>query len=98
VKIVDTSHCSKKNLDSSFIESCYDDFIIKFRECAFPNNIVDFDVPDLSFLCQFNGYETKRLAKYTRAVYKVRVYSSYYSESELRGGAVTVSFSRYLPW
>jgi hypothetical protein len=24
--------------------------------------------------------------------------SPYYSESELRGGAVTVSFSKYLPW
>jgi hypothetical protein len=24
--------------------------------------------------------------------------SSYYSESALRGGAVTVSFSKYLPW
>jgi hypothetical protein len=24
--------------------------------------------------------------------------SRYYSESELRGGAVTVSFSKYLPW
>jgi hypothetical protein len=24
--------------------------------------------------------------------------SPYYSESELRGGAMTVSFSKYLPW
>jgi hypothetical protein len=24
--------------------------------------------------------------------------SPYYSKSELRGGAVTVSFSKYLPW
>jgi hypothetical protein len=26
------------------------------------------------------------------------VESLYYSESELRGGAVTVSFSKHLPW
>jgi hypothetical protein len=33
----------------------------------------------------------------TRAVCKVRGLT-YYSESELCGGAVTVSFSKYLPW
>jgi len=32
-----------------------------------------------------------------RVVCKVRD-SPYYSESELCGGAVTVSFSKYLPW
>jgi hypothetical protein len=34
---------------------------------------------------------------YTRAVRKVRGLA-YYSESELYGGAVTVSISKYLPW
>jgi hypothetical protein len=40
----------------------------------------------------------------TRAVCKLRgslakfVISPYYSESELYGGAVTVCFSKYLPW
>jgi hypothetical protein len=34
------------------------------------------------------------LGRYTRAMWD----SPYYSESELCGGAVTVSFSKYLPW
>jgi hypothetical protein len=33
-----------------------------------------------------------------RVPFEKFVDSSYYSESELCGGAVTVSFSMYLPW
>jgi hypothetical protein len=35
---------------------------------------------------------------YIRGQFAKFVDSPYYSESELRGGAVTVSFSKYLPW
>jgi hypothetical protein len=33
-----------------------------------------------------------------RGPFEKFVNSTYYSESELYGGAVTVSFSKYLPW
>jgi hypothetical protein len=39
-----------------------------------------------------------RLANYVRGPFEKFVGSLYYSELELRGGAVTVSFSKYLPW
>jgi hypothetical protein len=35
---------------------------------------------------------------YQRGPFEKFVDSPYYSESELCGGAVTVSFSKYLPW
>jgi hypothetical protein len=35
---------------------------------------------------------------YVRGPFERFVDSPYYSESELCGGAVTVSFSKYLPW
>jgi hypothetical protein len=35
---------------------------------------------------------------HTRGPFEKFVASPYYSESELYGGAVTVSFSKYLPW
>jgi hypothetical protein len=35
---------------------------------------------------------------YVRGQFEKFVDSTYYSESELCGGAVTVSFSKYLPW
>jgi hypothetical protein len=35
---------------------------------------------------------------YTRGTFAKFVDSPYYSESDLCGGAVTVSFSKYLPW
>jgi hypothetical protein len=36
--------------------------------------------------------------KKLRGLFEKFMDSPYYSESELRGGAVTVSFSKYLPW
>jgi hypothetical protein len=36
--------------------------------------------------------------KYIRGPFEKFVDSRYYSESELCGDAVTVSFSKYLPW
>jgi hypothetical protein len=40
----------------------------------------------------------KEFQLYLRAPFEKFVDSPYYSESELCGGAVTVSFSKYLPW
>jgi hypothetical protein len=40
----------------------------------------------------------KTAAVYIRRPFAKFVVSPYYSESELRGSAVTVSFSKYLPW
>jgi hypothetical protein len=57
-------------------------------------------------LCSSYGQETnfhthvKYLVKlrFLRRPFEEFVDSPYYSESELCGGAVTVSFSKYLPW
>jgi hypothetical protein len=38
------------------------------------------------------------LTTYIRGTFEKFVDSPYYSESELLGGAMTVSFSKYLPW
>jgi hypothetical protein len=38
------------------------------------------------------------LIRYIRGPFAKFVDSPYYSESEVCGGAVTVSFSNYLPW
>jgi hypothetical protein len=38
------------------------------------------------------------MAEHLRGPFAKFVDPRYYSESELRGGAVTVSFSKYLPW
>jgi hypothetical protein len=38
------------------------------------------------------------MAKQLRGPFEKFVDSPYYSESELCGGAVTTSFSKYLPW
>jgi hypothetical protein len=40
----------------------------------------------------------KTIAIYLRGPFEKFVDSPYYSESELCGGAVTVYFSKYLPW
>jgi hypothetical protein len=41
---------------------------------------------------------TLSLSNEIRVPFEKFVDSPYYSESELYGGAVTVSFSKYLPW
>jgi hypothetical protein len=38
------------------------------------------------------------ISDFVRGPFAKFVESPYYSVSELRGGAVTVSFSKYLPW
>jgi hypothetical protein len=38
------------------------------------------------------------MAEQLRELFEKFVNSPYYSESELWGGVVTVSFSKYLPW
>jgi hypothetical protein len=48
-------------------------------------------------VCKCYSFITYRMWNYTRAVWKVRG-KPYYSESGLCGRAVTVSFSKYLPW
>jgi hypothetical protein len=53
---------------------------------------------------EVNGTELMKVLIYYDYLMNIRrpfekfVYSPYYSESELYGGAVTVSFSKYLPW
>jgi hypothetical protein len=42
--------------------------------------------------------ENDRLDLEVRGQFEKFVDSPYYSESELREGAVTVSFSKYIPW
>jgi hypothetical protein len=43
-------------------------------------------------------FKSCRLTAHVRGPFEKLVDSSYYSDSELRGGAVTVSVSKYLPW
>jgi hypothetical protein len=45
---------------------------------------------------QWSG--SKHRENYVRELFAKFVDSPYYSESELCGGVVTVSFSTYLPW
>jgi hypothetical protein len=53
---------------------------------------VCFQFLDLEGTFVFQG------GRFIRGPFEKFMDSPYYSESELRGGAVTVSFSKYLPW
>jgi hypothetical protein len=52
-----------------------------------------------SLLCPFQGYAYSMcVCVCIRGPFEKFLDPPYYSESELCGGAVTVSFSKYLPW
>jgi hypothetical protein len=54
-----------------------------------------FQIPHLLNFCTSNSFQSPSVLRWPFAKF---VDSPYYSESELCGGKVTVSFSKYLPW